>query len=182
MENERYSAPAIVLHWAIATLVIALVVLGWWMQEIPKQPPGLRADAFNLHKSFGLAALAFIVALIAWRLSHSPPPLPPMPIWQMHLAKAMHLGLYVMVVAVAVSGYLGSARLGGEEWRPQGAHEHHPLLGIVAAHHRGARPRRSRGQAHLRQSRRTFSPNGMGRGSRRGGRYFRPSRRVTVSA
>jgi cytochrome b561 len=111
-KTERYPTTAIVLHWTIAALVFALVVLGWWMQEIPKQPPGPRADAFNLHKSFGLAALAFIAALIAWRLSHSPPPLPPMPPWQARLAKAMHLGLYVLIVAVAVSGYLGSAYSG----------------------------------------------------------------------
>ena len=112
MKNERYSTPAILLHWAIAALIFALVVLGWWMQDLPKQPPGLRADMFNLHKSFGLVALAFIIAMIAWRFSHTPPPLPPMPPWQARLAKAMHLVLYVLIVAVAVSGYLGSVYSG----------------------------------------------------------------------
>jgi deoxyxylulose-5-phosphate synthase len=47
----------IVMHWAIAAAVVGLMVLGWWMQTIPKQPVGPRADAYNLHKSIGLVAL-----------------------------------------------------------------------------------------------------------------------------
>src|SRR5262245_6741615 len=50
---QRYTKTAVVLHWLIAALVIAEFIHGWWMQEIPKQPPGLRADQFNLHKSIG---------------------------------------------------------------------------------------------------------------------------------
>ena len=42
MSLPRYATAAIVLHWLIAALVIALIALGWWMQEIPKQPPGPR--------------------------------------------------------------------------------------------------------------------------------------------
>ena len=36
------------------------VRVGLGMQAIPKQPPGLRADAFNLHKSIGLTILALM--------------------------------------------------------------------------------------------------------------------------
>ena len=52
----RYPAAVIVMHWAIAAAVVGLMVLGWWMQTIPKQPVGPRADAYNLHKSIGLVA------------------------------------------------------------------------------------------------------------------------------
>jgi cytochrome b561 len=110
--NARYSTPAVVLHWTIAALVIALIALGWWMQEIPKQPPGPRADAYNVHKSFGLVALALVLALLAWRSIRKPPPLPPMPRWQARLAKAMHGLLYLLLVVVVASGYLGSAYSG----------------------------------------------------------------------
>ena len=40
------------------------------MQEIPKQPPGLRADAFNLHKSIGLCLLALMLFRLGWRIAH----------------------------------------------------------------------------------------------------------------
>ena len=52
------------------------------MQEIPKSPPGPRAEAFNLHKSFGLAIFVLMVVRLGWRLRHPPPPLPPKPAWQ----------------------------------------------------------------------------------------------------
>ena len=72
---QRYTWTAIVLHWAIAAIVIAVFAWGWWMQEIPKQPPGPRADAFNLHKSVGLAVLLLMLVRVGWRLLHPPPPL-----------------------------------------------------------------------------------------------------------
>jgi len=41
--SQRYPAAVIVMHWAIAAAVVGLMVLGWWMQTIPKQPVGPRA-------------------------------------------------------------------------------------------------------------------------------------------
>ena len=83
---DRYTLPAIALHWLIAALVVAQFTLGWSMLEIPKQPPGTRADAFNLHKSMGMVIFLLMVARITWRATHPPPPLPPMPRWQRVIA------------------------------------------------------------------------------------------------
>ena len=106
--GTRYTRTAIVLHWLIALAVIGQFAWGWWMQEIPKQPPGMRADAFNLHKSIGLTILALMVVRILWRAGHCPPALPPMPRWQSMLANAVHVGLYVILVVHPLAGYLGS--------------------------------------------------------------------------
>jgi cytochrome b561 len=106
--SDRYTRTAIALHWLIAALVLVEFVHGWWMQEIPKQPPGLRADAFNLHKSAGLVVLALMLIRLGWRIAHRPPALPPMLKWQTLLAKANHVLLYTMVIAMPLSGYLGS--------------------------------------------------------------------------
>ncbi len=105
----RYPLTVIVLHWLIAAAVVGLVVLGWWMQAIPKDPVGPRADAYNLHKSIGLTALLLMVARLAWRASHRPPQLPPLPVWQARAAHAVHALLYVLMFVDALSGYLGSA-------------------------------------------------------------------------
>jgi cytochrome b561 len=105
----RYTRTAIALHWIVATLVIAEIAWGWWMQEIPKQPPGPRADAYNLHKSVGLSVLLLTVLRLGWRLSHPPPPFPALPAWNARLARANHLLMYVTVVTLTVGGYLGSA-------------------------------------------------------------------------
>jgi cytochrome b561 len=104
----RYTPVAIALHWLIAVLVIGQFVLGWQMQNIPKDPPGARAEAFNLHKSIGLTLLALMALRLAWRARHAPPPQPPMPRWQSRLASLTHGLLYATLIALPLSGYLGS--------------------------------------------------------------------------
>lgn len=107
--KDRYTTVAVVLHWLIAVLVVAQFSFGWWMQQIPKSPPGMRAGAFNLHKSVGLTILALMLVRLAWRLAHRPPALPAMPRWQARLARATHAGFYVLLIALPVTGYIGSS-------------------------------------------------------------------------
>lgn len=106
--SDRYTRTAVLLHWLVAALLLVEVAQGWWMQEIPKQPPGLRADQFNLHKSFGLLLLAIVLARLGWRLLHSPPPMIGVARWQLRLAKVNHAILYAAMFALPLSGYLGS--------------------------------------------------------------------------
>src|SRR5215471_17843504 len=102
----RYPLAVIVLHWIVALAVIALVLLGWWMQTIAKIPVGPRADAYNLHKSIGLTVLLLMALRLAWRASHRPPELPPLPRWQAWAAHAVHISLYALMFVAAFSGYL----------------------------------------------------------------------------
>ncbi len=104
----RYTRTAVVLHWVIAALLLAECAHGWWMQQIPKQPVGIRADAFNQHKSVGLVLLALVLIRLGWRLAHRPPVLPAIPRWQSLVAKANHVLLYALMLALPLSGYLGS--------------------------------------------------------------------------
>jgi cytochrome b561 len=106
--GSRYTKVAVFLHWLIAAAVICQFALGWGMQEIAKQPPGPRVTAFNLHKSIGLAIFALMAIRVLWRLRHPAPALPAMPRWQVMLAHGTHVLLYVTLVALPVSGYLGS--------------------------------------------------------------------------
>lgn len=111
MTNEaRYTRTAIVLHWLIALGVFAQLALGWWMIDIPKSPPGVRAYWFNIHKSIGLTLGALILIRIVWRLTHRPPALPAsIPSWQRALAAVNHGLLYACMLIMPVSGYLGSS-------------------------------------------------------------------------
>ena len=105
--SDRYSGTAIGLHWLIALAVVGQFAWGWWMQDIPKQPPGPRVDAFNLHKSVGLTILALMCVRLLWRWRHPAPPLPPMPRWQAGLARTTHVVLYVALFVMP----LGSNRV-----------------------------------------------------------------------
>jgi cytochrome b561 len=106
--SDRYTRTAVVLHWLIAALLLVEVAQGWWMQEIPKQPPGMRAEQFNLHKSFGLVLLALVLVRIGWRLLHAAPPMQRVARWQLIAARTNHTILYVAMIALPLSGYLGS--------------------------------------------------------------------------
>lgn len=106
----HYTPTAKVLHWLIAVFAFAQLSLGVWMIGIPKSPPGVRASWFNLHKSIGITLGLVIVLRLAWRLTHPAPPLPEtIPPWQRTLAKYCHFALYVCMVVIPVSGYLGSS-------------------------------------------------------------------------
>src|SRR5258706_7387488 len=70
----RYSPPAVILHWLVALLIVALFGLGWYMMSIEKEP---RRDwYFKLHRSLGLTVAGLIVLRLLWRASHRPPQLP----------------------------------------------------------------------------------------------------------
>lgn len=105
----RYDRIAIALHWLIALGILAQIALGAWMIGIPKDPPGFRADSFNLHKSMGITLGLLVLLRLAWRVAHPPPALPAtLPTWQRRIARANHLLLYACLVVMPSSGLLGS--------------------------------------------------------------------------
>ena len=107
-DAPRYTRFAVAMHWIVAAVVFVQYPLGWLMQQIPKQPPGQRAEVFNLHKSIGLTILALMIVRLGWRLAHRPPRFPPMPAWQARLASITHFVLYAALIGLPLAGYLGS--------------------------------------------------------------------------
>ena len=105
----RYERAAVVLHWILALLIIALIATGWYMVGIPKNTPQ-RAFYFNLHKSLGIVTAMFIVMLIVWRVRHAAPPLPSaMPRWERMAAHLNHELFYAFMVLMTLTGYLTSS-------------------------------------------------------------------------
>ena len=76
--EQRCTAVAIVLHWAIAAAILSNLIVGWWMKDaIDQAATQARAiAAFQLHKSIGLTVLLLTVLRLLWRFTHKPPPLP----------------------------------------------------------------------------------------------------------
>jgi cytochrome b561 len=105
----RYERTAVVLHWIVAPLILALTATGWYMVGIPKNTPE-RAFFFDLHKSLGIITAIFIVMLIVWRIRHLAPPLPSaMPKWEKMAASLNHRLFYVFMALVTLTGYLTSS-------------------------------------------------------------------------
>lgn len=108
-QAQRYTAVAIVLHWAIAFAILLLIPLGFWMHEAAEN--GDISDnvfrAYQLHKSIGLTVLALSIVRLAWRLMNPPPPLPAhMPAWERFVAKATHWAFYALMLGLPLSGWL----------------------------------------------------------------------------
>lgn len=101
-QQQRYTAVAIALHWVIALAVIGMIALGWTMENVESGRFGL----IQLHKSIGITILALTAARIAWRLMNPPPPEPPMPGWQRAGALFVHVGFYVLLVVMPLTGWI----------------------------------------------------------------------------
>jgi cytochrome b561 len=103
--SRRYTIVAIALHWLIALGVLALIAIGLAMTKLGLSP--LRQfQLYQLHKSIGITVLLLVVARIAWRLGHRPPPLPQaMPALERHAASAAHVGLYALIIGMPMTGW-----------------------------------------------------------------------------
>jgi cytochrome b561 len=100
-DSGRYSRAAMWLHWTLAVLIIVQLALGWIMNEVlPDHTPN-QQFVEGVHISLGLTILILVVARIAVRLTHRPPPLPVgMPAWERILSHAVHLMFYFLMLAL----------------------------------------------------------------------------------
>jgi cytochrome b561 len=105
---NRYTRTTVVLHWVLAAALLCQVVLGWWMLDLPKTPPGLRAGWFNWHKSTGLLIGVAALIRLSWRAAHPVPGHSGLPAWQRRAAQFNHGLLYLCMLVLPLSGYLGS--------------------------------------------------------------------------
>ncbi|MGQ0657708.1 MAG: cytochrome b [Chromatiales bacterium] len=104
---QRYTLPAIGLHWITAVLVFILFPLGWYMVDLPPGPE--RGANFALHKTLGITVFLLTLLRLAWRLRNPAPPLPDyLPAWQNRLAYAVHKLFYVLLIIHPLAGYTSS--------------------------------------------------------------------------
>ncbi len=108
---QRYTRVAIGLHWIIALTILATFALGLYMHELPLSPTKLKL--YSYHKWIGVTIFALVLFRLLWRMGHRPPPPPPsMPAWQHRAATAAHVALYLLTLAIPISGWLMSSASG----------------------------------------------------------------------
>jgi cytochrome b561 len=102
--TDKYTRGAVLLHWLIAVLVLANVILGIGHDYFQKSI----SDAMvYIHESIGIAVLGLALMRLIWRLTHTPPPLPAAyPQWEKNAAQLAHYALYCLIFIMPISGWL----------------------------------------------------------------------------
>jgi cytochrome b561 len=109
--SARYNGTAISLHWLVAFLILAAFPLGIYMSDLALSP--LKLKLISYHKWLGVTVFLLAAARLAWRATHTPPPLPDaMPAWERYTAHGLHHLLYVLLFAIPLSGWLMSSAKG----------------------------------------------------------------------
>ncbi|KAA6181591.1 cytochrome b [Thiohalocapsa marina] len=109
--TQHYTRTAKGLHWLIALLMLGLLGLGFYMQDLPLSPQKLQLYAW--HKWAGVSVFLLVLVRLGWHLTHQPPVLPAgMPGLQQQAAQATHGLLYLLMLAIPLSGWLMSSAKG----------------------------------------------------------------------
>jgi len=88
----------------MVVLIIANMVLGLVAEDMRLSPDKLRL--FLWHKSLGLTVLGLAILRLGWRWTSGRPELPPeLPALERWAARLGHAGLYLMMVAMPLSGW-----------------------------------------------------------------------------
>lgn len=105
----HYGIIAIFLHWVMAILLIALLILGLYMTDMPISLEKLRF--YGWHKEYGILALFLVILRIGWRLSNITPALA-LPLLEKIAARTVHWAFYGFMFAMPITGWLITSAAG----------------------------------------------------------------------
>ncbi len=109
--TTRYSGLAMLLHWAIAVLVI----VQWRIAEAAEEAATREAGAAIMANHFALGVVIFVVVALRllWRqVSPPPPPVKSHAPWERTFARIVHLAFYVLLLVMPVAGWIALSSFG----------------------------------------------------------------------
>ncbi|MCA0199252.1 MAG: cytochrome b [Proteobacteria bacterium] len=110
---EKFGPVAIALHWLMALGVVLSVIFGLGTVYIDDTQTS--RSALALHQSIGFVMLLLALGRLYWRATHAAPPLPEgMATGQRVASFIMHATLYLFLLGMPVTGYIGLAARGRE--------------------------------------------------------------------
>jgi cytochrome b561 len=101
--DRQWGSVAKFFHWAIALGILGNGVFGLLMDLA--HSPMQKINWLALHKSIGLTVLALVLLRVLWRWGDGHPREEPLPRWQQLGARAVHGVMYVLIVALPLSGW-----------------------------------------------------------------------------
>jgi cytochrome b561 len=107
--NDHYGMIAMILHWAMAILLIALLILGLRMTGLPISLEKLKF--YGWHKEYGILALILFIIRIIWRFMDITPSLS-LPLMEIIAARAVHWAFYGFMFTIPMTGWLITSAAG----------------------------------------------------------------------
>ena len=107
--ETHYGVIAIILHWLMAILLIALLILGLYMEGLPISLEKLKF--YGWHKEYGILALMLVMIRIIWRLINITPRLS-LPLLEKIAARTVHWAFYGFMFAMPITGWLITSAAG----------------------------------------------------------------------
>lgn len=102
-QTASYNAPARLLHWLMAALILIMLFIGVVMVSISSAE---RQPLIAMHKSIGILILALGVFRLIWRFVSLPVPAPTgEPRWRKSIASATHIAFYGLILAMPLIGW-----------------------------------------------------------------------------
>ena len=109
--TRRWGALSQLLHWLIVILIIVQVTLAFMADDLP---PGVKKiGLLARHKSVGITILLLALLRLLWRWANPTPQLPQtLKRYEQTLARVTHVLLYVLLLAMPLSGWMMSSARG----------------------------------------------------------------------
>jgi len=107
-DSQSWGSVARALHWSMAALIAVQLCLGWIGHDMARSPA--KVTLMTTHKSLGITLLALVFLRIAWRWTNSTPDLSGQGTrWELLAARASHAGLYLLLLALPISGWISAS-------------------------------------------------------------------------
>lgn len=105
LSNKVYSLIYRRLHWALAIIIILLLIAG--LQFNLDLSESYRVHGLKAHSTLGSIALIIAITFIVKRfVLRSPTPSPKLPLLKLLTAKTVQFGLYALAIVIPISGLL----------------------------------------------------------------------------
>lgn len=109
--DSTYGSVAKFLHWTVFTLVLIMLLSGYFMGYIPNK--AIRWQITNTHKLLGLLILSLMLFRFIWTTINLKPKLPGDTLWwQRVLERVIHYLIYLALILMPLSGWIMSSAAG----------------------------------------------------------------------
>tara|TARA_Y100001960_G_C14774529_1_gene882223 strand:- start:2047 stop:2631 length:585 start_codon:yes stop_codon:yes gene_type:complete len=106
--KERYGVIAIAFHWIVALGFLGCYASVYFRHWFTQEKTDLNWTALQLHLSFGISVMVFVVLRIIWKLLNKQPDHVEGTKAEHFAASAMHYVLYAVMIIMPVTGYIGT--------------------------------------------------------------------------